>query len=374
MSREAAPSLPSSVLIEILEGAPDALIVVDEHGTIVLANAQAETLFQYSREDLIGQGMEILIPRSTRGSHAELRNSYAKLPEVRPMGSGLDLHGCRSDGSEIPVEISLSPLHLDGRKLVAAAIRDNSESRRIREDLKAATEAARLANEAKGKFLAAACHDLRQPLQAALLFATTLDDEIEEGPATKLVGKLRSSLRATGQLLDRLLDVSRLESGTIQPQIIDVDMSLLFDRLRETFEPIAADAGLQLSVVSSRLKVRSDAELLGQILQNLISNATRYTDEGRVLVGCRRSGQELRIQVWDTGRGIDASQKERIFEEFYRAGAPTAGAIRGLGLGLSIVRQLADLLGHRVELNSTPGRGTCFEVMVPLSERQRPRS
>lgn len=366
--------LPSSALIKILEGAPDAIIVVDTDGTIVLANAQVEALFLYPREELIGRCMEILVPDRAREAHGALRERYGQSPSLRPMGSGLDLHGRRRDGSEIPIEISLSPLHVDGQRLVAAAIRDNTESRRIQEGLRAATAAARLANEAKGKFLAAACHDLRQPLQAALLFAATLDDTVAAGPGQELVGKLRSSLRATGQLLDRLLDVSRLESGTIQPQIIDADMGLLLDRMRETFEPIAADAGLRLKVVHSRLKVRTDPELLGQILQNLISNATRYTDQGRVLVGCRRRGTDLRIQVWDTGRGIDPDQQEKIFEEFYRVGAPTAGGIRGLGLGLSIVRQLADLLGHKVTLSSTPRRGTCFEVVVPLADRQRERS
>ncbi|HVR30954.1 MAG TPA: PAS domain S-box protein [Thermoanaerobaculia bacterium] len=352
---------------DLLDAAPDAMLIVDEGGRIVFANARAETLFGYTRDELFGQEVEMLVPAHRRREHQSQREGYRAEPRKRPMGSGLDLQAVRKDGSMLPVEISLSPHRTSRGLLVSAAIRDISHRIDIERELRQARTQAEQASTAKSRFLAAASHDLRQPLQAAILYNNVLGRQLGQGAQAETVGKLQSSLEALRDLLNRLLDVSRLEAGAVAPEVSVLSVRILFERLYDELAPQAQEKELELRIRPGAWRIRSDPQLLEQLLRNLVSNALRYTEHGGVLVGCRRAGTELRIQVWDTGIGIPPSELEAIFDEFYQVSNPARRRQAGLGLGLAIVRGLSQLLGHPVAVRSELGRGSVFEVRVPLA-------
>lgn len=228
-----------------------------------------------------------------------------------------------------------------------------------------ATEA-RQANESKTRFLAAASHDLRQPLQAAGMFVEVLAGQVEDDPRkVKVVERLRQSIEATNSLLATLLDVSALEAGKIKPNVSTFRVMPLLAGLVDQIEPEASAKGLAIGVVPTSLTVCSDPVLLERLLRNLLVNAIRYTTSGRVLVGCRRRDGAVVIQVLDSGIGIPADKAEAVFEDFVRLDTPAErGGSRGLGLGLGVVRRMAALLGHALELRSIPGKGSCFGVVV----------
>jgi signal transduction histidine kinase len=228
-------------------------------------------------------------------------------------------------------------------------------------------EEAQRANDGKTRFLAAASHDLRQPLQAAGMFIEVLAAQIEEPRQAAVVDKLRRSVDATNILLNALLDVTTLECGKVQPDITIFPLMPLLASLAEQVEPDATARGLSLRVVETGIWVASDRVLLERLLRNLVTNALRYTDKGSVLLGCRRCGPHVGIQVVDTGMGIPADKLETIFEDFTRLVArrpPGDGSGAGLGLGLGVVRRMANLLGHQIVVKSTIGHGSNFSVRV----------
>lgn len=227
-------------------------------------------------------------------------------------------------------------------------------------------EEARQANVSKTRFLAAASHDLRQPLQAAGMFVEVLAGQLEDdAPRMKVVDRLRQSIEATNSLLATLLDVSGLEAGKIKPNISTFRLMPLLVGLVDQLEPEASAKGLAIGVVPTSVQVASDSVLLERLLRNLLINAVRYTAQGRVMVGCRRRGADIAIQVWDTGIGIPEDKLDSVFDDFVRLDNPAErGGSRGLGLGLGVVRRMAALLGHGLGLRSWPGKGSCFEVLV----------
>jgi signal transduction histidine kinase/CheY-like chemotaxis protein len=231
----------------------------------------------------------------------------------------------------------------------------NAASRR----LEAARGEAEAANVAKTRFLAAASHDLRQPMQALSMYASVLADRVTGHDAARVVRGVQLSVRTLEQLFDSLLDIARIESGVIRPNVVTFPLAPLIDNVVEAERPAAAHKGLAIRVVATSASVRSDPVLLERILKNLVTNAVRYTERGRIVVGCRRAGRRLRLQVADSGVGIPAQEQERIFEEYYQLEGASA---EGLGLGLSIVKSLAALLGHPVSLRSTLGRGSIFSL------------
>ena len=228
--------------------------------------------------------------------------------------------------------------------------------------------AAEDANLSKTRFIAAASHDLLQPLNAARLFATTLQERETEPDLKELSGRIDTSLRVAEEVLDDILDMARLESGTMRAEISDFPMSEVFRELQVQFAPLAQRRGLQLRVTQPPCWVRSDRVLLRRVLQNLISNALRYTQRGGVLVGCRPRGQFVELQVWDSGPGIPEPNQRQIFGEFRRPGGPSPWGEQGLGLGLSICDRIARLLGVELGLRSEPGRGSVFSIRVPRIE------
>jgi PAS domain S-box-containing protein len=241
----------------------------------------------------------------------------------------------------------------------------------LNEELLVAKAGAERANQGKTRFLAAASHDLLQPLHAAGLFAGALAPKLPDGEPRALLADLEQCLRSAEGVLTDLLDISKLDAGAVQPEAAEFALDEMLASLDAEFRLQAQARGLGLAVRRTRLVVRSDARLLRRILQNFLSNALRYTERGRVVVGARRRGERVRIEVWDTGPGIEDSQRTRIFEEFYRvrqgdaAAGGGAAAGRGFGLGLAIVDRISGVLGTPVTLRSVPGRGSVFAVDVP---------
>jgi signal transduction histidine kinase len=250
------------------------------------------------------------------------------------------------------------------------------ELTRLNTELGRAKGEAEQANISKTRFLAAASHDILQPLNAARLYVTSLVERQRGGSDAQLITNIDASLDAVEDIFGALLDISRLDTGAMRPEIVGFRIDELLRQLEVEFTPLAQEKGLNLKFVPCSLAVQSDRRLLRRLLQNLVSNAIKYTPNGRVLVGCRRHDGGLRIDVYDTGLGIPASKKQAIFQEFHRL-EQGAKAARGLGLGLSIVERIARVLDYKITVNSSIGRGSQFSVEVPLSAaippRQQPR-
>jgi len=250
---------------------------------------------------------------------------------------------------------------------MAAQLQDSYAS--LERKVEERTHQLELANIAKSRFLAVASHDLRQPLHALGLFVAQLRAAATAAERQRLVERIDAAAAMMNELFKALLDISRLDAGALTPNITEFPVARLFERVQTTFAGTAKDAGLDFRVVPTHAWVRSDFVLFEQILLNLVSNAVRYAARGGVLIGCRKRGRNLRIEIWDTGPGIPDDQREKIFSEFYRGNDPQhdrRGLGGGLGLGLAIVDRLCRLLHHPIELSSVVGRGSRFSVILPI--------
>ncbi|MCL6417214.1 hybrid sensor histidine kinase/response regulator [Aestuariirhabdus sp. Z084] len=242
------------------------------------------------------------------------------------------------------------------------------ERKIIQHHLLEAKKEAEQANHSKTKFLAATSHDLLQPMNAARLFAASLLEHPLRAKTQALVQSLNYSLLDVETLLAALVDISKLDAGAIQPDINNFCANDLLRNLANEFRTQAAQSQLHFHWVPSTAIIATDCQLLARILRNFLSNAIRYTDSGRIVMGCRRTRQGLLIQVWDTGSGIEVEQQQAIFEEFNRLSPDHSAQDRGLGLGLAIVDKIATMLGHEISVHSTPGVGSCFSVRIPYGE------
>ena len=383
---------PPELARSALDAAPDAMIIIDSSGVIRFANRQMSALFGYDHDEIIGCGIEQLLPERFRARHVDHRTRYVRGGRARPMGAGLDLFALHRDGREFPVEISLSPIEDGGNILVAAAIRDTTERNRVKAEIIAARESAERAREAavharemadtareladranqgKSRFLATASHDLRQPLQTLALLNGSLRRMVTEPDALEALAQQEQAIGAMSRLLNALLDISKLESGAIRPEPTDFQVASLFDELRNEFAGIAARKGLELQIRPSTDCVHSDPSLVEQILRNLLSNAIKYTRRGRVLMQCLHDQEKLvRIEVLDTGIGIPKDQLPFIYDEFYQVGVPTNSTRDGYGLGLSIVQRLVKLLKLGFDVRSEVGEGSTFALVLPASAQR----
>lgn len=288
-----------------------------------------------------------------------------------------DLEVCSADGERRHLFGNAVPLRGDdgaAAGAVAAFVDVTAQHRaatRLRERLERLRRAlgrAEAADRAQATFLASASHDLRQPFQAMRLYHQVLAIRVTEGPALDVLDKLGEAMTAGERLLNALLDVSRLDAGSVELRVDTVPLSTLLASLATQLAPVARDKGLRFKVCPTALTTRSDPVLLERILRNIVENALKYTGTGGVVVGCRRRGGTIQVQVWDSGIGIAPDQLERIFDDFYQIGNGERDRARGLGLGLGIVRRTAALLGHRITARSWLSRGSVFTIHLPLAD------
>jgi PAS domain S-box-containing protein len=341
----------------LLEAAPDAMVIVNERGEIVLVNSQTERLFGYDRRELLGHPVEMLIPDALRARHHVHRREYSREPRPRTMGEGLELAALRKDGSTFPVDIALGPLAGEQGPLVSAAIRDVTERKRT--------------ERAMRDFLATLGHELRNPM-AAISNASRLlrHPHVSPDQARWSLDILEAEGRHMTRLIDDLLDLSRVARNTIELKREVVDFSAVIDRVLHSTRPLVEQRGQTIGVELPREPVRMNADpvRLTQVFSNLVDNAAKYGPAGnRIEVSARREDGMLIVSVRDRGQGISPEALPRLFDMFYRVDRSLEQHESGLGIGLTLVRQLVELHGGEVEAESEGlGRGSTFTVRLPV--------
>jgi two-component system, sensor histidine kinase len=279
-----------------------------------------------------------------------------------------ELFALRADGSEFPAGIRLAPIRIHGKLLVAAAIRDNTERTFVNEELLTARKGAERANRAKSRFLATASHDLRQPMQTIRLLNAALLKIVPEEELRDLLHQQGQAIQNMTRLLNALLDISRLESGAVEPVSVDVRLAEVFQELGSEFASLARARDIDLQVRPTSMVLSTDRTLLYQLLQNVLGNALKYTDRGWVRLEAWEGPDGITVAVEDSGIGIPADKLQRIFDEYYQV--DTHGTKRtGVGLGLAIVREVTRLLGFSVKILSRIGEGT--QVLLRIPDRYR---
>ncbi len=366
-SRSAAAPAELRLASLSLDRAGDAVYWINAEGRIVYVNETSSRMLGYGRDELTAMTVADIDPEVELNAWPPI---WAKIKARQP--STFEGQHRTKSGQLIPVEVSVYFLTHEDKELACSFVRDITERRRQDEALRAAKEQADRANAAKTRFLAAASHDLRQPLHAMELLVSALSGKPLTAEARSIVSDMQESLTFARRLLDSLLDVSELEAGTIIANFEDVPLAPLLRRIHQQYLGIADEKGLELRLVPSSLVVRSDPGLLERIFDNLVSNAVRYTDEGRVLIGCRRRGGVVRLEVWDSGSGIPEAEQSMIFDDFCQLDSSAKERGAGLGLGLGLVRRLADLLNHKVRLRSAPGQGSVFWVELQPTAHETP--
>ncbi|MEO7774168.1 MAG: PAS domain S-box protein [Steroidobacteraceae bacterium] len=360
--------LSSKLVRNVLDSAPDAMVIITCTGAIRFANYQVTAWFGYSPEELKGRPVETLLPVRFQNRHIKHRENYFSNVRVRQMGEGLDLFARRKDGSEFPVEISLSPIRDEEEVMVVAAIRDITERRHTQIALYEAQLVAERANKAKSHFLATASHDLRQPVQTLALLNGAMRRMVTDPEQREILLEEEAAINGMVKMLNALLDIGKLESGAVKPDLTSFDSSELVGRLRIDFAGMAAEKGLRLEIDWPALAIHTDMGLVEQILRNLITNAIKYTSQGSVTLRAVQVSTGIRLEVVDTGVGIPKNALANIFDEFFQVGIAANSSRNGYGLGLSIVHRLVGLLGLKLDVDSAPGRGSNFSLLVPAGE------
>jgi PAS domain S-box-containing protein len=368
---------------EVIEHAPDAILEIDAKGLIVIANQTAERFFGYTREDLLGAPIEMLIPEAHNGYRASRRAAFVEAGQVRPVEQGLELNARRKDGTEFPIEISLSPIFLDNSVQIVAVIRDVTQRRRTEQQMRALqegylteisarrVEAERL-NRLKSEFLASVSHELRTPLHTIIGFTDLLREDPQHTLSVRqyrFVENIQRDSEHLLELINDVLDLSRIEAGglTVQPEQLSLAkvFAQTVDGLRISWE----SKGLRVSFsCEPDLQLLADPTRLRQILSNLISNAIKFTNcGGAISIKGEQEQSFARISVQDTGIGIPAEELSNIFGKFYQVGVTTGGVREGTGLGLAICKELVAMHRGEITVSSQVGCGSTFSFTIPLS-------
>lgn len=389
----------------ITDAVPALIAFVDKDMQLAFSNRAYESWYGYSRDDIIGRHLDTVvhvdqmkrlrpfINRAMQGERVafEITDPAADgtlrhviknyVPEQDEHGEVHGFYVLIQDISEIrrtSEALSQAYQHLEQRVQDRTSeltelnqqLRQEIEERRLIEArLLDAKREAEQANYSKTKFLAAASHDLLQPMNAARLFCASLLEHALEERTRQLVASLSYSLEDVETLLAALVDISKLDAGVVKPDVTAFNAGDLLSNLANEYRTLAADAGLEFSSRLSSAVIHTDSQLLARILRNFLSNAVRYTSTGRILLGCRRRKEGLEIQVVDTGVGIREDKLEEIFQEFNRGSQSETARDKGLGLGLAIVEKMSGILGHSVKVHSAPGKGSCFSVLVPYGNQ-----
>ena len=344
----------------LLEAAPDGMVIVNRDGAIVLVNAQAEKLFGYQRAELVGEPVEILVPDRYSGMHMAFRNGYVSEPRTRPMGLAGDLHARRKDGSEFPIEVTLSPLETDEGLLVSAAVRDISERRRMQEET----------DRVKDEFFATVSHELRTPLTSMIGYGELMTDLEELSPqGQRFLSVIMRSAERELRLVDDLLTLVAIEESGLAIRSAEIDLERVVREAVEAARPRAEEARLTLSLETpgTAVPMYGDRDRLGQAMDNLLSNAVKFTPaDGRVRVVLRAQRSTAEIDVIDTGIGIGEEEPDQLFERLFRSPTAVAQQTPGAGLGLTIALAIVEAHAGTIEVVSSGPQGTTFRMTFPL--------
>jgi len=380
------------LLSAIIDGSPYASILVNERGHITLVNAQAEKLFGYSREELLGQSIELLVPERFRPGHPELRDSFNHGPAARPMGAGRDLYGRCKDGSEVPIEIGLNPITTDAGSFTLAAITDITERKRAEglrlhhariqqhaDELEVLNHELDNASRFKTQFVATMSHELRTPLAAIIGASELLSRSKLDERQQVCVETIGESVEALFALISSILDFSKIEAGKMDLQAASLEVELVLEGAAEVVAQLARDKGITLYTYVDPMipPVLGDADRVRQILLNLLANAVKFTERGRVVVRALLFEAQpkdivVRFEVKDTGIGIAPEVLSHLFEPFAQADSSASRKFGGTGLGLSISKRLAELMGGEVGVQSDSGVGSLFWFTVRFERAAEP--
>ena len=374
----------------LLETAPDAIIEVDSKGKFILVNAAAESIFGYTRQELMTLTVEALIPDSARAGHAAHRADYHRNPVTRPMGIGMELTGRRKDGTEFPVEVSLSPVPSSSGHHVTAIIRDVTERKRAVEvlrgmrdqftkeleekntQLEQRNKEVERANGLKSEFLASMSHELRSPLHTIIGFTDLLGEELD-GPLNpkqkRFVENIHRDSQHLLEIINDLLDISKIEAGRLELRLEQFDAEQLVEEVLLSIRGQARSKSIEIETnFHPGAVVEADKLRFKQVLYNLLSNAVKFTlENGLIRILTKPSGSKLHVTVADSGIGITSKDQDAIFDKFYQVGSTTKGVREGTGLGLAITRQLVEKMGGKIWVESSPRQGSQFTFSVRLA-------